>query len=74
MGSIPISFQEIKAYSDLMGLEFTPQEVLTLKQMSNSYVSQSHDKGLMSKRPYIDIEQAKNYNNSDDIKRAFDIF
>ena len=52
MGSIPISFQEIKAYSDLMGLEFTPQEVLALRAMSEAYVYESHDKSVNAQPPF----------------------
>lgn len=47
-----ISFQEIKAYSDLMGVDFTPLEVQTLKQMSESYVAESHNKGFENQAPF----------------------
>lgn len=52
MGIVPITFQEIKAYSDLMGIQFTPKEVVTLREMSNAYVNQSYDKGFDCRRPY----------------------
>lgn len=52
MGMSPISYQEIKAYSELMGISFTPNEVLTLKRMSVAYISQSYDKSIVAKRPY----------------------
>ena len=52
MGIVPITFQEIKAYADLIGIQFTPKEVATLREMSNAYVNQSYDKGFDCKRPY----------------------
>jgi hypothetical protein len=38
MAPNPISFSEIKAYSDLMGVEFTPRDVDSIKRIDAAYL------------------------------------
>lgn len=74
MGISSISFIEIKAYSDLMGLEFTQKEVMALKNMSEAYVSESYNKNPNALSPYIDKEKLHTGNVDDSIRKAFAMF
>ena len=52
MGIVPISFTEIKAYLDLMGIRLSSFEVSTLRKMSVAYVSQHHDNYIDTEAPF----------------------
>jgi hypothetical protein len=56
MGLSPLSYTEIKAYCDLTGNEFTPDEVTIIRNMSQLYVNQSHDKNPNAKAPYNSVD------------------
>lgn len=52
MGITSISFQEIQAYNELMKAHLSPDEVMTIKNMSNAYVRELNDKDPFKKAPY----------------------
>ncbi len=74
MGISSISFTEIKAYADLMGLDFSAKEVMTLKNMSEAYVSESYNKNPNALSPFIDKEKLNQGNVDDSIRKAFEMF
>lgn len=41
-GPLPITHSEIKAYAELMDLQFTPWEVSTLKVMDSAFLAESY--------------------------------
>lgn len=63
MGITPISFQEIKAWSDLTKTYLTPVEVRILKNMSNEFVKKHYDTRTRSVPPNNDwdIEEANRF-------------
>jgi hypothetical protein len=71
MSMIPIDLQDIKAYSDLMGLEFMPFEITTMLQCSKAYVGQANNKDPLANKPYIDLDAMMNIDMSDKIKASF---
>ena len=54
MGISPVSYQEILSYSTLNGLEFTPNEINTMKNMSSQYCRYVSDKNPSTKAPYVE--------------------
>lgn len=58
-GLIPIDYSEINAYIQSTNTELLPFEVLLLKKLSNTYVSQSHDKDPLAFAPYTTHEVKK---------------
>jgi hypothetical protein len=54
MGMSPVSYQEILAYCSLNGLEFTPNEVNTMKDMSVQYCRFVSDKNPSTKSPFVE--------------------
>lgn len=55
-GLITLSFTEIKSYSELMEIHFTPYEVLTIHRASQHYVSEMQNKSPNRKSPFIKKE------------------
>ena len=55
-GLVPLDFTEINAYIQSTNTELLPFEVLLLKKLSNTYVSQSHDKDPLAFAPYTTHE------------------
>lgn len=43
MGMLPLSCRDINEWQDATGIELTPWEFNTMREMSKAYVSQSHD-------------------------------
>jgi len=74
MGSIPLTFSEIKAYMECLNITFSPSEVLLLRKMSEAYTYQTYDKNPLSSPPYFTEETLTPRNNSDEIKNKFSIF
>lgn len=52
MGLSPVSYQEIEAYCGLTGLEFTPEEVNVIIEMSRNYVKYVTDKNPNAIAPF----------------------
>jgi hypothetical protein len=66
-GYTPLTYTEIYSYMKSTKTDLSPSEVNMLKQMSSSYVSQTHDKNPISPPPYIDdkyLEDAFSPKNS----------
>lgn len=43
MGSGPITFQELQAWQEQIGVELSPWEVRTLRYLSSEYLTASHE-------------------------------
>ena len=55
MGIIPLSYVEIKAYRDLMGLNLTPFEVSTIRDISIAYTSQYNNNYSDTVAPFSNV-------------------
>lgn len=43
MGQVAVTFSELRAYQDSMGVEFAPWESRALREASQAYINASHD-------------------------------
>lgn len=60
MGLSPISFTEIKAYVDLTDSPLTVDEVMIIRKMSQSYVSEVQNKDPNAKPPFGSFSVKRN--------------
>ncbi|MFZ9660175.1 MAG: hypothetical protein ACO29X_06480 [Arcobacteraceae bacterium] len=58
-GLIPLTFQELQAYIQTTQTPLNSWEVNTLKKLSQSYVSQTYDKGINTLPPYSTMKPKK---------------
>ena len=53
MGIIPLTFQEIKAYTELTNNPLNSEEVLLIRQMSQAYIAELNDTRNEREAPYL---------------------
>ncbi len=66
-GPVPLSYMEIRAWSELAGVELTPWEAETIRYMSDCYVGQlgkSRDPGALPPHDERSMEQVRRQSSS----------
>jgi hypothetical protein len=72
MGAQSIGWDDVKHWSDLMGLELEPQEVNALRQLSAAYLDQMHKaKESNCPPPWVDRDQLDRDKIADKVSSQF---
>ena len=72
MGPIPLDWQSIESWQNLMGLSLEPKEVTALRHLSFAFVDQqSKSKDAKCPPPWVDPEQVNREKVSDKVSETF---
>jgi len=72
MGVQALTWENIKSWSELMGIELEPQEVYALRSLSNAYLDQMHKaKEPACPPPWVDPDQLDRDKIADKVSSQF---